>query len=331
MKHTHFREDERLQIKILKEKGYSNREIGIALNRSHTSIGRELQRNTSKAGYDVKVAKERAKSRRRFSKYQGMKVRANPELQTYIIKKLEEYWTPEEIAGRIKKVDKHLPYISAKGIYKWLYSDFGQLYCFLLPKRRFQPKRRKTNRTERVMIPNRVDIDQRPEEANNRSELGHAEADTMLSGKRHESKVALSVLTDRKARYTCVSRIDNLRPSIHNQALKKMAKKMKVKTITYDNGIENRDHQELAKELSIQTYFCKPYHSWEKGTVENTIGRIRRFIPKGSDVAGYSEKDISKIEHWLNHTPRKCLNYQTPYEIMFPKQSIFTPSGAFEG
>lgn len=141
----------------------------------------------------------------------------------------------------------------------------------------------------------------------------------MVSGKRHGSKAALSVLIDRKARFVRLSKISNLRPFVHNLALKKMAKNMKVKTITYDNGIENRGHRELARELSIRTYFCKPFHSWKKGSVENAIGRIRRFIPKGSDIAVYSDKDIAKIEHWLNHTPRKCLNYQTPYEIMFPK------------
>ena len=100
-----------------------------------------------------------------------------------------------------------------------------------------------------------------------------------------------------------------------------MAQGLHLRTLTYDNGIENKYHEEIADTLSIQTYFCKPYHSWEKGTVENTIGRIRRFIPKGSDVANYTPKYIAKIEHWLNHTPRKCLKFKTPYEIMFSNSS----------
>ncbi len=332
MKHKHLQEDERLQIKILKDKGYSNRDIGKALGRDHSSIGRELIRNKAKGKYDPKVAKVKARNRRKCSKYQGMKVEAKRELRKYIIKYLKLFWTPEEISGRLKTTDTHLPYISSKGIYKWLYSVWGQRYCDLLPKKRFKPKKQKEKKTERVMIPNRIDIDLRPKEANERKGLGHAEIDTMVSGKRHRSTAALSVLTDRKARYTRLRKIKNLRPKSHNQAILSMSKGLNLHTLTYDNGIENKQHEEIATTLSIQTFFCKPYHSWEKGTVENTIGRIRRFIPKGANIADYSHKYIAKIEHWLNHTPRKCLNFKTPYEIMFPYLSPSeTSSGAFQG
>lgn len=332
MKHTHLKEDERLQIDILKDKGYSNRDIGKAIGRSHTSIGRELIRNETKGKYDGRSAKVKARNRRKCSKYQGMKVEARSETREYIIKHLKLFWTPEQIAGRLKEVDTHIPYISSKGIYKWLYSTRGQRYCFLLPKQRFKPKRRKGKKTKRVMIPNRVDIDLRPKEANDRTELGHEETDTMVSGKRHHSTAALSVLCDRKARYTRLRKMKSLRPKHMNKALKSMAKGLTLHTMTYDNGIENKWHEEIATTLSIQTYFCKAYHSWEKGTVENTIGRVRRFIPKGADVAQYSHQYIAKIEYWLNHTPRKCLNFKTPYEIMFPNLSLSKiSSGAFEG
>lgn len=332
MAHKHIQEDERLQIKILKDKGYSNRDIAKALGRDHSSIGRELNRNKAKGRYDPKVAKAKARNRRKCSKYQGMKVEDHRDLREYIIKYLKLFWTPEEISGRLKTTDIHLPYISNKGIYKWLYSAWGQRYCHLLPKKRFRSKKRKGKKTKRVMIPNRIDIDLRPKEANERTEFGHAEADTMVSGKRHKSTVALSVLEDRKARYTRLKKIKSLRPKQMNKALLAMAQDLRLKTLTYDNGIENKNHEEVASALSIQTYFCKPYHSWEKGSVENTIGRIRRFIPKGANLADYSEKDIAKIEHWLNHTPRKCLNFKTPYEIMFPVLSQSeTSSGAFQG
>jgi len=120
------------------------------------------------------------------------------------------------------------------------------------------------------------------------------------------------------------------------RALKKMAKDLEKKTITYDNGIENRDHETLAIALKIKTYFCNPYHSWEKGGVENTIGRIRRYIPKGSNLADFSDRDIAKIEHWLNHTPRKCLDWNTPHEIMVANRMFLSStspnlSGALEG
>ena len=96
------------------------------------------------------------------------------------------------------------------------------------------------------------------------------------------------------------------------------------KTITHDNGIENKNHEDVAVALSVKTFFCDPYSSWQKGSVENTIGRIRRFIPKGADISLYSNKEIAAIEHWLNHTPRKCLGYKTPYEVMLENNLLLS-------
>jgi len=263
-----------------------------------------------------KRAKAKARNRRKLSKYQGMKVNERQELETYITSKLRLKWAPEEIAGRLKEVDKHLPYISGKGIYKWLYSAYGQKYCHLLPKQRCKPRKRRKKNPKREMIPNRVGIEHRPVKANERTEFGHFEEDTMVSGRKTKSKAALAVFCERKARYSKLKGMRNMKPKTHVRAQKKMAKTLRMKTITYDNGIENKNHEEVATELSVRTFFCNPYSSWEKGTVENTIGRIRRFIPKGADVSKYTDKQIQKIEDWLNHTPRKCLNYRTPYEIM---------------
>jgi IS30 family transposase len=285
--------------------------------------------------YDPRQAKVKARIRRRYSKYQGMKVRERPDFQQFIIGNMQAGWTPEEIAGRLKTEEKDLPYISAKGIYKWLYSIHGQKYCSLLCSQQLKPRKRRV-KAERSMIPNRVGIEKRGEEANNRTEYGHAEADTAVSGKRHDSKDALAVLHERKARYVRLRKIPNMKPASMTRALKDMAKDLTLRTITYDNGIENRDHESVATALKVKTFFCNPYHSWEKGGVENTIGRIRRYIPKGSNLADYSDRDIAKIEHWLNHTPRKCLNWKTPHEIMvehclFASPTSPNPSGAFEG
>lgn len=173
-------------------------------------------------------------------------------------------------------------------------------------------------------------------EANNRTAYGHYETDTAVSGKRHDSKHSLAVLHERKARFVRLKKIPNMKPTSMTRAIKRMAKDLKRHTITYDNGIENRDHETVAAVLKIKTYFCNPYHSWEKGGVENTIGRIRRYIPKGSNLADYSDRDIAKIEYWLNHTPRKCLNWSTPYEIMIENRLFLSstspnPIDAFEG
>ena len=320
--HKHITQSERKEIYILLKKGYSHRDIAAAMSRSHTSISREIKANSVYGEYNPQKAHAKAKAKRRFSKYQGMKVEKLPELRKYIIEKLELFWTPEEIAGRLKEIDHHLPYISGKGIYKWLYSPYGQRYCHLLPKQQYKPRRKKKKKTTREMIPNRIGIEKRPIKANNRSEAGHYEEDTMVSGKRHKSKTALSVFCDRKTIYSRLKRIPNLKPKTHVKAQKQMTIGLKIKTITKDNGIENKNHEDLAEALKVKIFFCNPYRSWEKGTVENTIGRIRRFIPKGSNIAHYSHQYISKIEHWLNHTPRKCLNYKTPYEKIIEEKAL---------
>lgn len=335
MAHHHFTDADQKEISILLTRGYSHRDIAREMQCDRRSIDREVQRNSVHGVYDPRKAKVKARVRRTHSKFQGMKVRARPKLKKFIVRKMKAGWTPDEIAGRLKTKRKDLPYISAKGIYKWLYSVHGQKYCPLLCSQRLKPKKRRP-KAERSMIPNRVGIEKRPEEANNRSEYGHAETDTAVSGKRHDSKHSLAVLHERKARYVRLRKIPNMKPVSMTRALKKMANDLQLRTITYDNGIENRDHETVAAVLRIKTYFCNPYHSWEKGGVENTIGRIRRYIPKGSNLADYSDRDIAKIEHWLNHTPRKCLNWKTPHEIMienrlFASSTSPNPSGAFEG
>jgi len=328
MQYRHFTDSERSEISILLRRGYSHRSIAEALGRSQPSISREIRRNSAKDRYDPRSAKVKARVRRTHSKYQGMKVRERSDLEQYIIAGLKDHKTPEEISGRIKEIDTHISYISAKGIYKWLYSAFGQQYCQLLPKKRYRPKKRRRKKTKRVMIPNRIGIEKRHEGANNRSRYGHFETDTMVSGKKTGSKAALTVIHDRKARYTRLRKIPNLKPSVNAEAITKMSKDLRRLSITHDNGIENRNHKDVAVSLSVKTFFCNPYSSWEKGSVENTIGRIRRFIPKGADLNDYSDEEIQRIEDWLNHTPRKCLGYKTPYEIMIENLLFVSPNPA---
>jgi transposase, IS30 family len=210
MAHHHFTSAERLEISILLKKEYSHRDIARELGCSQSSVSREIKRNSVRGTYDSRQAKVKARIRRRYSKYQGMKVRERPDLQTFIIKKMKAGWTPDEIAGRLKTKGGGLPYISAKGIYKWLYSVHGQRYCPLLCSQQWKPKKRRPT-AERSMIPNRIGIEKRPLEATNRTEYGHAETDTAVSGKRHDSTAALSVLHERKARYVRLRKMPELR------------------------------------------------------------------------------------------------------------------------
>jgi len=218
--------------------------------------------------------------------------------------------------------------VSRQGIYKWLYSAYCQAYCQYLPSKQYRKRRRRGKKTKREMIPNRVSIHKRPNAANERLEFGHFEADTVVSGKKYGS-TSLNVIVERKSRFVKLRKLSNLKPSTTNRAiLRGMKTFSKIRSLTLDTGIENKWHERL----NLLIFFCDSYASWQKGAVENVNLRIRRFIPKGANIADYSDKQIQKIEDWLNHTPRKSLNYKTPYEIMYQENLlIHTTSGALQG
>jgi len=316
MKKGHIKPVEQKEIHILLNKGYNKSDIAIALDRSHTTISREIERNSTQGLYKPHRAAQKARNRRKCSKYQGMKINNNLELEEYIIKKLKLLWTPEDISGRLKEEDIHITYVSAKGIYKWLYSVFGQAYCKYLTKKHHRRRGRKKKRVKKEMIPNRIGIEYRSIAANERREYGHLEGDTIVSARHHHSKVSLFVIVDRKSRYVRLRKILNLKPLTGRLAMEEMISSLHFKTLTLDNGIENKDHEILSRNMDIDVYFCDPYSSWQKGSVENVNGVIRRFIPKGANIADYSDVEIQTIENYLNHKPKKCLGYKTPYEVM---------------
>ena len=139
---------------------------------------------------------------------------------------------------------------------------------------------------------------------------------------------------DRKSRYVRLRKILNLKPLTSCLAIEELGSGLHFKSLTLDNGIENKDHEKLAHNLDIDVYFCDPYSSWQKGSVENVNGVIRRFIPKGADIANYSDEYIQMIEGYINNKPKKCLSFKTPYEVMTENNLFLNknhPSGAFEG
>ena len=179
----------------------------------------------------------------------------------------------------------------------------GKELIFCLVRRHKKRMEKGHNRKhQKSHIPNRVSISERPEIVEKRERIGDWESDSMVS---RQSKSALNVLTDRKSRVTVLKKLQ--RKTAKNTKLAILVSLIKYPhTITYDNG----------------SYFCNPEHSWEKGTVENTIGLIRRWIPKKTDLAKVSDREIVEIEDWLNNRPRKCLNYQTPLEVLKKERSV---------
>lgn len=301
--------DERLEIALLRGRGYGVREIGRVLDRSPGSISEELQRNRTRGGYDPLAANRKARLRRMDAKFQGMKIEGDPHLRAYVIANLAAHWNPDEIAGRMRE-DGEPFYASKTAIYDWLRSVRGQRYCPLLYSRRYRTRRRKP-KTARVMIPGRVSIHERFRGATNRTRFGHWEGDTLVSAKRTRSTAAASVLYERKAKFVLARKIENLKPDSHTMALTTMLTNKKALSLTQDNGIENAKHAELG----IATFFCDPYASWQKGGVENANKMIRRYIPKGTDLATVSQEYLDQIVSIINGKPRRSLGYRTALEV----------------
>ena len=321
----HFSRTERLELSILLKKGYSLRDVGTALGRSHSSVSRELKRNRVNGVYDPRKAHHKAYVRRKYSKYQGMKIRDHTELEKYIKEHMPLGWSPERIAGRWKRDHPRAAEMSPQAIYRWLYSQYGQYYCKYLKYKRYRRRKRRRIKQKREIIKNRVFIEHRPLIINARAHYGDFEADTMGRPKTASPEI-LVVLRERKSRYILAEKVRRLKHAI--VGFKELLSGIPVRSITFDNGVENVRHLELG----VPTYFCHPYSSWEKGQVENGIEAIREYIPKGSDLADYSDSDISAIVNRINRTPMKCLDYQTPREVFFGRflmRSLST-GGAFD-
>jgi IS30 family transposase len=226
-------------------------------------------------------------------------------------------YSPEIIANRLKIEYRHLPTISYEAIYQWIYRNRQDLvYCLLRCNKDGKRYKRgqRGNRRRKIVIKERVDITERSKEINNRIEQGDIELD-LVEGK---GKDNLKVAADRKSRLVKIERVINKSSQESYLASKKILKffpKGFVRTLTYDNGTENALHFKINKEFGTQSFFCQPYSSWQKGTVENTNGLIRRFFPKGTRFEDITDEQIREVENYLNNRPRKCLNFLTPMEV----------------
>jgi len=313
--YQHYTKADRTEISILLKRGYSHRDIADAMRRHHSSISREIKNNNVNCQYDPKKAHHKATVKRSKSKYQSMKIIKHLELENYITEKIKCHWTPEEIAGRWnkkKKKDKSgkIIIITAPSIYKYLYSAYGQYLCKYLPSKRYRVRRRKAqNKQKRQMIPNRVSIDERPKFINERKQFGHWEGDTL--GRIRADTEVIAGLREKMSRYILIKKLPGLKYTV--DGFNKMLNPHRniFNSLTLDNGVENIKY----KELNVDTYFCHPYSSWEKGGIENDFQRLRRFIPKGSSLLNYSNKKIFNFAEIMNNTPRKCLNWNTPKEV----------------
>lgn len=310
MRYTHFGKTERLELSILLKKGYTLRAIAGALSKNPSSVSREIERNTVNGVYDPSRANHKAYVRRKHSKYQGMKVREHPGLEGYVWTKIQPpfHWSPEQIAGRWRKATGTI--LKTDTVYKYLHSSYGNYLCKYLKYKRYKSKRRKQKKSVKELIPNRIWIDFRPDIANFRARFGDFEGDTV--GKpRHASPETLVVARERKTRKLFAVKVPGLKYAM--DGFNKLLSPYQdiIASLTLDNGVENVRHQELG----VATYFCHPYSSWEKGSVEQGIGLIRDYIPKKADLKDYTNKDIAVIIETINNKPMKCLDWSTSNEV----------------
>lgn len=317
MPYTHLNSEERYVIHHLMLLALSYREIGRRLGRSHTTISREVSRNTRLTGcYLYEVAEQTAKFRRQRAKH--AKRRNHGGLVDQVLAWLKQDWSPQIIVACLKR---HYPRnlqmrISAETIYQWIYADAqegGALFQHLWRRH----KRRKPQRggLKRHLIPNRIGIERRPHGATNRSRYGHWEGDT-VEGRKGGGGLATHV--ERKSRYLVADLLEDKRAETFTKATLQCMGWIPSalrRSNTLDNGTENVQHEVITAELSMPIYFADPYSPWQRGTNEQTNGLLRRYFPKGTDFCKVTKERVQKVVTMINQRPRKCLGYRTPFDV----------------
>jgi transposase, IS30 family len=319
--YKHLSLEEREKLFAWYESGLSLRSIAKKLNRNHSTLSREIDKNTKYGKQYVPCHAHRRYLRVTTSQRSKAPLKSL-EIYLYVREHLREpfLWSPEIISGRICHDLKGKLTITTECIYQYIYSKKAKKYKLwqnlaCARKKRMKKYGRKIRNNGK--IPNAVSISKRPLYINRRRQPGHWESDNMEGSR--SSKTALSVSRERAIRYTKISKIVNQTSAVKTKTviddLNPFPQIMK-RTLTLDNGKENYGHEILKSELNIKVYFCHAYSSSEKGTVERAIKDIRRFIPKGTPLSRVSKLDIENIEYWLNNKPMKCLGFMTPHEKM---------------
>jgi IS30 family transposase len=315
----HLSEEQRCQIYALQGRGLTQAAIAAEVGSNQSVISRELKRNRGRRGYRHKQAQALA-SNRRSTAYAVPHVMTSGVIAVIEDKLRNEQLSPEQISGWMRETKEIT--ISHERIYQHIYADKcrgGTLYKHLRRTGKKYNKRKGKN-AGRGLIPNRIDISERPKIVERKSRVGDWEADTIVGS---EHKGAILSLVERKSKYTLLHKLDAATAA--NTAAAIVAKmrphKKFVHTITADNGKEFAGHQNVAARLKTGFYFATPYHAWERGLNENTNGLVRQYFPKGSSFATLSNEDVQRVQNLLNSRPRKTLKFKSPNEVFFAQKS----------
>lgn len=310
-RYTHFNQAERVQLLTLIDQDYSPADVASILNKHRSSIYRELSRNISTTGYTADKANAIA-SKRRFK--QSILER-DLDLQSSVISLLQKHYSPRQISVTLKGANKRT--VSHETIYQFIYSAIGKNLDLpkLLPRKRKRRKSRSKGKTKKSPIPNRIPLKNRPLDALDREEFGHWEGDLMIF-----SQTTTNLITLRERKSRLILAIKN--PSKHadvtaNNIISTFYGTLKelIKTLTLDNGGEFAQHERIAKKLQLGTYFCDPYASWQKGSVEQGNGVIRIEMPRDIDIEGMSQYRINNMMRNINNRPMQLHDDLSPAQI----------------
>ena len=299
--------------------GHSIRFIAYRLERSPSTVSREVTRNGGRRCYRAVLADKRAW--RKALRPKPCKLVLNGRLRQAVIFKLQRHWSPEPIAGwlKCKHPAREAMHVSHETIYKTLYVQARgalkkELVQYLRSKRQLRGSRyRKANKDPRGQIKDAVSISERPACVEDRAVPGHWEGD-LICGPNHSF---IATLVERHSRYVMLAKLSGRHTEAVVNALIKQSKKLPnelYKSLTWDRGHELADHKRFTMETDIDVYFCDPQSPWQRGTNENTNRLLRQYLPKGTDLSKYTQAQLNKIARELNERPRKTLDYESPAE-----------------
>lgn len=312
----HLTLEERCRIAQLREAGQSIGQIAAALDRAPSTISRELKRNTgSQVAYKPSYAQEQARARR----WRGSRLERDEGLRKLVLDRLGWGWSPEQVSGWLKRQGDG-PTISYESIYRFIYAQSKRTnngaWRLYLPRAKFKRGwRGRKGGSPASFIKNRVSITKRPKSVPYRKTGGHWEADLMLF---KDYRQAILVAHERKSRIILLARQPSRAAEPTEQQLRAWLKSLPKKlrrTITFDNGTEFAQHYRLTDQIGIRTFFCDPHSPWQKGGIENAIGRMRRPLPRKTDLATVNDKTLDACVAAYNNTPRKCLGFKSPAEV----------------
>lgn len=328
----HLSPAQRYQLEVLYITGKTQKEIAELLSVHPSTVSRELKRNMPHRGrgsgqYDADKAQHKTDMRH---KQKPKAVKMNAGIKDYIFEKLNvERYSPELISVEGKK--KFGDFVSHEIIYQWIWKckkgnrradrPYKNLYLYLAHGRRRY--KRGNRRDNRGIIPNRTPIDQRPPEVHYRQRIGDIEVDLMM-GKAH--KGALLVMTDRATLLTQLTKLDSKEAHLVDRSIRRSWSPYKrlVKTLTFDNDQAFSMHEKTGRYLNARTYFTRPYTSQDKGTVENRIGLIRRFFPKGTDLIKVTHAEVARVQNLINNRPIRKFKYKTANQVFSEKIALIT-------